>query len=44
MERFNWTTDEIDRLDFNYTLDILMNELPDKKEEPLQFIDQVFGT
>ena len=46
MEKFNWTTDEIDSMDFNKTVDILFNEenIKKHKEEPLQFIDQVFGT
>ena len=43
MEQHKWTTDEIDKLDFFKTLDILNTEMKDEKTE-LKYIDEVFGT
>ncbi len=44
MEKYNWTTSEIDYLDFFETTKILFDEDIEKKKEPLMFIDEVFGT
>lgn len=44
MERFNWTTTQIDKMEFDKTMNILFDDQSKMKEEPLQFIDQVFGT
>ena len=42
MERFNWTTDQVDQMDFFQTTEILFNEEAEKdKKEPLMFIDQI---
>lgn len=40
MDRFNWTTSEIDKMDFFQTTKILFDEEQVKKE-PLVFIDQI---
>ncbi len=41
MERFNWTTTQIDKMDFFETTNLLFNEELDKNKEPLMYIDQI---
>ena len=43
MEQHNWSTNEIDKLDFFKTLDILNADMEQSKSE-LKYIDEVFGT
>lgn len=41
MERFQWSTSEIDKMDFFQTTKILFDEETKEKKEPLVFIDQI---
>ena len=43
MQQHNWSTTEIDKLDFFKTLDILNSDMEQPKSE-LKYIDEVFGT
>lgn len=43
MDKYNWTTSEIDRLDFFQTTRLLFDEDIKKTQEPLVYIDQVEG-
>lgn len=43
MEQHKWSTNEIDKLDFFKTLDILNADMEQPKSE-LKYIDEVFGT
>ena len=43
MEQHKWSTNEIDKLDFFKTLDILNADMEQSKSE-LKFIDEAFGT
>ena len=45
MEQHKWSTDEIDKLDFFKTLDILNADMEQSKSKSeLKYIDEVFGT
>ena len=47
MEKYNWTPDEIDNMDFYKTLDLVFNEMEERekkqKEAPTGYIDQFLG-
>lgn len=44
MEKYNWSTSEIDNMDFFKTVDIIFDDVEASSNEPTEFIDQVFGT
>lgn len=41
MERFNWTTSQIDEMDFFKTIEVLFDDDLKKQKEPLMYIDQI---
>lgn len=44
MEKYKWSTTEIDNMDFFKTVDIIFDEVEASNSEPIEFIDHVFGT
>lgn len=44
MERYKWTTDEIDQMAFHRTIDILSVDMEEPEKPELKYIDEVFGS
>lgn len=46
MEKYRWTPDEIDKMDFYNTLELVFNEMEQREKQqqaPTGYIDQVLG-